>query len=302
VSTFNPAIASGSTGNWASNKVRDGGHVQAAIRDASQRTDVDFDYLMAQARIESALNPSAKARTSSAAGLYQFTNQTWLETLDRHGEKHGFGWAAQAISSHSGRARITDPAMANAIMQLRYDPDAASLMAGELANDNAAFLQNSFGRPADHTELYLAHFLGAGGARKFIAAHEANPGQSAAALFPQAAAANRGVFYSGGQPRSIGEVRELFAGKLERFGSQAMPFANPAAFAEGSATSSRAASQGSSWTSSSAPQSAYPTSGPPRRSSMSEILESTFAVNSTDASSQSGHVNRAYKTIARFGL
>jgi len=46
-----------------------GGQVRSAIAKAAQRTGVDFDYLLAQARIESSLNPNAKARTSSAAGL-----------------------------------------------------------------------------------------------------------------------------------------------------------------------------------------------------------------------------------------
>jgi hypothetical protein len=117
--------------------------VRAAIARAAQATGVDFSYLLAQAKIESSLNPSAKAPTSSAAGLYQFTNGTWLETLDRHGAEHGLGWAGDAISA----GRVTDPAMRAQIMALRYDANTAALMAGELAADNRAELATALGEP-----------------------------------------------------------------------------------------------------------------------------------------------------------
>ena len=59
--------------------------VMDAMQNASVRTGVDFDYLVDVARVESGYNPTAKASTSSARGLYQFTKQTWLATLERHG-------------------------------------------------------------------------------------------------------------------------------------------------------------------------------------------------------------------------
>ena len=59
--------------------------VRTAIARASEKTGVDFDYLLAQARLESGLDPDAKARTSSATGLYQFIDSTWLHTMDRYG-------------------------------------------------------------------------------------------------------------------------------------------------------------------------------------------------------------------------
>jgi hypothetical protein len=125
--------------------------VRAAIARAAQATGVDFDYLLAQAKIESSLNPSARAPTSSAAGLYQFTSGTWLATLDRHGANHGLGWADAAIQ----RGRIADPAARAQVMALRFDPDASALMAAELARDNGNELAGVLGREPDHAELYL---------------------------------------------------------------------------------------------------------------------------------------------------
>src|SRR3546814_9370713 len=63
--------------------------VRDAVQSASARTGIDFDYLVDVARVESRFNPTAQAPTSSARGLYQFTRQTWLATLDRHGASHG---------------------------------------------------------------------------------------------------------------------------------------------------------------------------------------------------------------------
>lgn len=189
----------------------DRAQVQAVIGRAAQATGTDFDYLLAQARLESGLDPAARARTSSAAGLYQFVNATWLATLDRHGERHGLGWAADAIDG--GR---TDPAMRAEIMALRFDPTAAAAMAGELAADNRAALTAATGREPGPTELYLAHFLGAEGATRFLRAEQADPDASAAALLPKAAAANRSTFYqANGAARSLGEVHALISAKMD---------------------------------------------------------------------------------------
>lgn len=185
--------------------------VRGAIARAAEATGVDFSYLLAQARLESGLDPSARAPTSSAAGLYQFTKGTWLATLDRHGAEHGLGWADDAIAN----GRVTDPAMRAQVMALRFDPDASARMAAELARDNSAALSGVLGRAPDHAELYLAHFLGSGGAAKFLSALAADPGQSAASLLPAAAGANRAIFYDHGSPRSVAGVMELIRAKVD---------------------------------------------------------------------------------------
>ncbi len=190
--------------------------IQSAIAQASSRTGIDFDYLLGQARLESGLNANARAGTSSASGLYQFIEQSWLAVVKQHGAEHGLGWAADSIGrGANGRLGVGDPSMRQAILNLRNDPAAASLMAAEHASDNKDALEASLGRPATGTDLYMAHFLGLGGARKFLSTMQAEPGATAAHLFPAAAAANRGVFYSsGGQPRSLAEVYDRFAAKL----------------------------------------------------------------------------------------
>ena len=192
--------------------------VQSAIQLASTRTGVDFNYLLGQAHVESGLNASAKAGTSSATGLYQFIEQSWLGVVKEHGAEHGMAWASDSIKqTASGRYVVSDPGVRQAILKLRSDPTAASLMAAEHASDNKDALAAKLDRDVTGTDLYMAHFLGLGGAKKFLSAMDANAGASAASLFPAAARANRGVFYErDGSARSLGDVYQRFAAKLDK--------------------------------------------------------------------------------------
>ncbi|MEQ1508923.1 MAG: transglycosylase SLT domain-containing protein [Sphingopyxis sp.] len=201
------------------------GRVTAAIRMASERTGVDFSYLYNQARVESGLNPNAQARTSSARGLFQFIDQSWLATVNNHGRSHGLGWAADAIRQNSqGRYVVDDPNMRRSILALRDNPDAASAMAAEFAADNRDHLQGALGHAVEDVDLYLAHFLGPGGATRFLRAHDRDPSAAAAPLLPQAARANRSIFYArGGQPRSLAEIRARFAARMDSASPAAPP-------------------------------------------------------------------------------
>lgn len=183
------------------------GIVEAAIERASKATGVDFSFLMKTAGRESGLNPTARASTSSAAGLFQFVEQTWLQTLKTHGSKYGYARYAELITQgDDGRYRVNGAEARRAVMDLRLDPHAASLMAGELASDHAAYLKGRVGRSPTAGELYAAHFLGPQGSAKLIEAVQSRPGASAAALFPDAAQANRSIFYRDGRAATVSEV------------------------------------------------------------------------------------------------
>jgi len=205
-----------------------GGRVQNAILTAASATGVDFGYLYKQASIESGLNPTASARTSSASGLYQFTEQTWLGVVKKHGAAHGLDWAANAITRGSnGHYYVSDPTTRQEILALRQSPEMSAQMAGEYASDNKQILEANLGRPADSVDLYLAHFLGPAGATRFLKAYDANPNVSAASVDPAAARANRWVFYDkSGAARSVAEVRARFAARFNE-SSAPMPAAAP---------------------------------------------------------------------------
>lgn len=183
------------------------GVVEAAIQRASHATGVDFTFLMKTAGRESGYNPRAKAPTSSAAGLFQFVEQTWLSTLKQHGAKYGYARYASLINRGTdGRYYVEGAEARKAVMNLRLDPHAASLMAGELTSDHASYLRGRVGRAPTAGELYAAHFLGPQGSARLIEAMQTRPGASAASLFPEAAAANRSIFYRDGRPATVAEV------------------------------------------------------------------------------------------------
>jgi len=181
--------------------------VESAIQRASSATGVDFTFLMGTAKRESGYNPAAKARTSSASGLFQFVDQTWLGTLKKHGAKYGYARYADLISQGAdGRFRVAGDEARKAVLALKMDPHAASLMAGELASDHASYLRGRVGRTPTAGELYAAHFLGPQGSARLIEAANKTPGASAASLFPEAAQANRSIFYRDGRAATVSEV------------------------------------------------------------------------------------------------
>src|ERR1700712_4287699 len=189
--------------------------IAGAIKQAANTTGTSFEYLLATAKMESNFNPTAGASTSSARGLYQFIDQTWLGTVKEAGAQLGYGNYANAITkSSSGSYSVTDPRARAAIMKLRNDPVASSAMAGVLTQSNSFNLTGKIGRRPTDGELYMAHFMGVGGAARLIPNAEDNPRASGARLFPNAAAANRSIFYErGGRARSVSEVYTVLTGR-----------------------------------------------------------------------------------------
>jgi hypothetical protein len=193
------------------------GAVTGAIRQAARMTGTDFKYLLATAQVESNLNPAAKAPTSSAHGLFQFIEQTWLGMLKERGSAFGYGPYADAIARRpSGEYTVTDPRMRNAVMNLRSDPTANALMAGAYTQMNAGKLAERLGREPTGGELYIAHFLGSGGAGQLIGLAASRPDTPAASALPEAARANPSIFFDrSGRARSALEVYRNLAGRYE---------------------------------------------------------------------------------------
>ncbi len=178
------------------------------MRSVSKNSGVSFDYLMKTAQRESNLNPNAKAKTSSATGLYQFLDQTWLSTIKTEGSKIGLqAEADQIVIGKNGRLSVANSAAREKILGLRNDPVISSQLAAAFTLKNQAQLADNLGRVPSEGELYLAHFLGAGGAGDLIRQAVQSPDVNAANAFPDAASANHSVFYDkSGKAKTIAEV------------------------------------------------------------------------------------------------
>jgi hypothetical protein len=191
--------------------------IAGAIKNAASATGASFEYLISAAKIESNLNPKAQASTSSARGLYQFIEQTWLGTVKEAGNAFGYGKYADAITkSDSGRYSVADSATRDEILKLRDDPALNAAMAGVLTQSNSFKLTGMIGRRPTDSELYMAHFMGVSGASKLINKAEDSPGLSGPAMFPSAAAANRSIFYNrDGSARSVSQVYSVLTSRYD---------------------------------------------------------------------------------------
>lgn len=190
--------------------------ITGAIRDASRATGAGFDFLLRTAMRESSMNPQAKAPTSSAAGLFQFIESTWLSMVKEEGEKHGLGqYADQIVRNSNGRYQVPDAGARREILALRHDPETSAAMAGELTLRNRQHLVRSLGREPSEGELYIAHFLGARDAANLIRLAAQSPETEVVSRFPRQAAANRSIFFQGGEARSAIQVYRQLVSKHE---------------------------------------------------------------------------------------
>lgn len=189
--------------------------IETVVR-AAEVAEVDPVYMLALADKESRFSAEAKAGTSSAEGLFQFVNQTWLEMMRSHGAKYGYEAAARAIEPARGELTIANDVMREFVLGLRRDAYLSALMAAEMLKRDRAKVERRLGRDLSRSEFYLIHFLGAASAGKLMAIVNGQPKQSAPKTFPQAAKANKALFFArdGRKTRHL-TVREVYS-RLDR--------------------------------------------------------------------------------------
>ena len=173
-----------------------GAEAASAIDKASKEVGVDRALMYAMAKQESGFDPSASAKTSSAKGLYQFISGTWGDMLKQYGTKYPV------------------------LKKGPYDAEANALAGALFIKDNSNILAKS-NIPINATNIYAAHFLGAGGAKTLLTA---NPNTDATKLMPKAAAANEFIFYKTSgkkilkdQPKTVSEVVETLFQKVGQY-------------------------------------------------------------------------------------
>jgi len=189
-------------------------HLVEMIVRAGRVVGADPTLLMAVADKESSFSTAVQAKTSSATGLYQFIEQTWLGVIFEFGRKHGLAAEAALIARNGRQFVIADANERQRVLDLRREPYLSALLAGEMLKRDTLRLEKAMGRHLTGGEIYLIHFLGPDAAQTFIETMEETPGASAAALLPRPAEANRPIFYaqSGGETKtlSVSEVHKKF--------------------------------------------------------------------------------------------
>ncbi len=181
--------------------------VHAALKKASRLTEVNFDYLLQTAARESSFKETAKSKNSSASGLFQFIESTWIKNIKENGSKYGLEkYAKQITTDESGNFKFSNANARSEILALRNDPEISALMAAEYAEQNQKYLENKLKRKPKPGELYIAHFLGPKNAARLIRLLELQPAAKAETFFQEAAKKNEAVFYKNGQSRTIAEL------------------------------------------------------------------------------------------------
>ena len=269
--------------------------IAGSIKQAASTTGASFEYLLATAKMESNFNPKASATTSSAGGLFQFIDQTWLGTVKEAGSQLGYGKYADAITKNpSGSYSVSDPTDRAAVMKLRDDPDAASSMAGVLTQSNSFKLTGKIGRRPTDAELYMAHFMGVGGAGKLISSAEDSPNANAARMFPNAAAANSSIFYDrSGTARSVSQVYSVLT---SRYASAANSSATQTAMAAVGGDIKRSVAVASAAPSVSMDTAAYLSSFPDSRA-----VQPVAATSSTDLKTASAQPQPIFRSLFQAG-
>lgn len=147
------------------------------------------NYFKKVAIVESGDNPNAK-NPFGAAGRYQFLASTWNDLSN----KNKLGYSEND----------------------RFDPVKSEKVMKILTQQNANYLRKSIKRELNDDDLYLAHFLGAGGASSFIKAEAKNPNELTTSYFsPKIVQQNRNVMLNkDGSPKTLQDIRNWSRSKM----------------------------------------------------------------------------------------
>ncbi|MEM1380791.1 MAG: transglycosylase SLT domain-containing protein [Pseudomonadota bacterium] len=185
--------------------------ITTSIRQAAKSAGIDFGLMLGVAQRESSLDASAKAKTSSASGLFQFIDQTWLGAVKQYGAELGLGAYADDIQRGERGYEVADKARRDEILNLRFNPQVAAKVAGKTLAAAKDRLTHALGREATSSEVYMAHFLGERGAIRML---QSGDQAIASDINPRAASANQTLFFQNGRALSVGEFKDKLSLKL----------------------------------------------------------------------------------------
>lgn len=186
----------GGTSTATSTSVKASGDVSQTAKEVKEEIkkyakEAGIDPSMAQtfAAVESDFRVNARASGpgQTAQGPFGFIRTTWREQMGKHASKYGLPNDASPS-----------------------DVKASTLMFSEYLKSNLNFLKSTKPNP-NLTDAYLTHFLGAGGARKFL---NADGNSIGAEILPDAAKNNKAIFYQNGKALTVSQIYQRLSQKL----------------------------------------------------------------------------------------
>ncbi|WP_050808159.1 transglycosylase SLT domain-containing protein [Asticcacaulis biprosthecium] len=194
-------------GFTAEKNLRSPGGLVALVAREGFEAGMDPRYLVRLAQRESNFDPFAGAQTSTAFGLFQFTENTWLCSLKEFGPALGVSGAEAIWRNRRGVCETSTRGERARLLALRSDASLSTKVAAAFSLKNYRVLSSEFGRRPSASELYMLHFFGQDAGLRFLEGYALRPYLPASLLVPDAAASNGRIFFtSGGRPRTVGEV------------------------------------------------------------------------------------------------
>jgi hypothetical protein len=195
--------------------------VKGLLSSAAEKTGTDPALLAKIVNYESGFNPDARplrkdgSRISSAHGLGQMIDSTWVQMVRSHGEQFGIQGASKMSPSDA--------------LSLRGDAQLQANLTAALTAKNVA-TGRRIGGANDDANVYALHNLGDGDGSKFLRALKANPSAAVSSVLPPNVIANNPDLYAGGN-LSVADAYSRMGSRMakgQRF-ADAMSLAAPVA-------------------------------------------------------------------------
>lgn len=151
---------------------------------SSRTTGVPTTYARALFAQEGGDNTEAANPRSTARGLTQFIEGTWLQMMREYGPRYGLpqSLANQIEQKPNGAWRARTREAHDQLMELRFSPEWNAVMSGHYANQEHGDMVRRAGRPVSIEETYLAHFMNGDVAGQWVRAVGNQPQTNARAF------------------------------------------------------------------------------------------------------------------------
>lgn len=178
-------------------------NIQPVVRNVASTFGMNEGDLAGLIYMESSFQPTAKADSSSAAGLGQHISSTWSEMVSKYGHL------------------IDGPPDRN-------NPEHSLMMTAAYAKENSDKFTKQFGREPNMVETYAMYNLGYTGAQKFLTADDDKLIDSSV-ISDRAVKNNAGLYTDGsGNRLTVGQAKQVIGNRLDT-GSQYAGVSQPVA-------------------------------------------------------------------------